>query len=264
MGHDNNFYYKVHSSMKPIKISLITAVYNNRRFIETALKSITQQSYPNIEHIIIDGGSNDGTLEFLEKNLGHQSKLISEKDKGIYDALNKGINLATGDVIGFLHSDDILASSETISLIAKEFTQNEIEATYGDLVYVAQNDTNKILRYWKSGPYNIQKLKYGWMPPHPTFYMKKNCYEEMKGFQLKYKIAADYDACLRYLWNHQIKCSYIPQILVKMRTGGTSNRSLKNILIKSKEDYQIICENKVGGISTLMMKNMSKVKQFFI
>ena len=245
------------------KISVITAVYNNKKFILEALKSFSKQTYHHKEQIIIDGGSTDGTLELIKKNLTKEMLLISEKDRGIYDALNKGIKYASGDIVGFLHSDDLFATKEALSLVAQEFSEKKIEACYSDLVYIAQKDPKKTLRYWKSSAFSLNKIKKGWMPPHPTFYMKKNSYQKMNGFQIKYKIAADYDACLRYLWKYKINCSYIPQVLIKMRTGGASNRSIKNIIQKSKEDYQIIKENNVGGLPTLIMKNLSKFKQFF-
>ncbi len=156
------------------KISIITAVYNNRFQVEQALYSLRQQTYPNIEHILVDGRSTDGTTEYLRSQLDRKTLLISEPDQGIYDALNKGIDLATGDVVGFLHSDDLLAHPESIFLIAEEFKKKSVEAIYGDLLYVEQKNPEKIIRYWQSGEYHLSKLRNGWMPPHPTFYMKKN------------------------------------------------------------------------------------------
>ena len=167
---------------------------------------LSENKSPKHQHILVDGGSTDGTTEYLKTQLNKKSLLISEPDNGIYDALNKGIAASTGDIVIFYIHD--LLSPETLSLIAHEFKNNPVEAVYGDLVYVNQKDPSKVIRYWKSGEYHLQKIKYGWMPPHPTFYMKKSCYDQMKGFQTKYKIAADYDATLRYLWKKRINCSY--------------------------------------------------------
>ena len=242
-----------------MKISIITTVYNNKQHIEKAILSVLSQTYHDIEYIVIDGGSSDGTVDVIKKYSNKIDKFISEPDKGIYDGLNKGINLASGDVIGFLHSDDEYYDSKVIEKIVAKFNDDSIDGVYGDLIYVNQKE--EIVRYWKSGEFTPGKLKKGWMPPHPTLFLRKEIYDKYGLFRLDYKIAADYDFMLRVL-KHDPKLVYIPEILYKMRLGGASNKSIKNILQKTKEDYKAITENKIGGVFTLINKNFSKLKQF--
>jgi glycosyltransferase involved in cell wall biosynthesis len=244
-----------------LKISVITAVWNNRDTIADAIKSVLSQTYSDMEYIIIDGGSTDGTVDIIRSYGDRITKFVSEKDKGIYDALNKGVKMATGDIIGFLHSDDIFADENSISKIAHAFSAN-VDGVYSDLVYTQKDDTTKVLRYWSSCSYNPKLLKHGWMPAHPTLYLKREIYENFGGFDTSFKIAADYDFILR-IFSSGIKTAYISEVTYKMRVGGASNRSIKNIITKSKEDYKAIKRNGVGGISTLMIKNLSKVTQFF-
>ena len=248
--------------MKNIKISIVTAVYNNITTIANSINSTLSQTYDNIELVVIDGGSTDGTLDLLKSYGNRIHKLISEPDKGIYDALNKGIQNATGDIVGFMHSDDLFNDSDSLKRVAAAFRNKSVDSIYGDLLYVDKDDIGQVVRYWKSGEYCKKKLARGWMPPHPTFYMKRSCYEKLGGFTLDYKIAADYDSMLRYLGRHNITTYYIPEVLVRMRVGGASNRSLKNIILKSKEDYRALKVNEVGGVPALFMKNFSKIPQF--
>lgn len=244
-----------------MKISIITACLNNEKTIEDCLKSVSNQTYKNIEHIIIDGKSTDNTLEII-KTFNHISTTISETDSGIYYALNKGILLAQGDVIGFLHADDFLADDRTIERIAEKFQKKQnLEAVYGDLIYISSKQNQKKIRYWKSKEFSPQMIKRGWMPPHPTLYIKKEIYNNYGQFDTKYKISADYDLIVRFL-KKKIKIEYIPEIIVKMRIGGKSNKNFKNIIQKSKEDYQIIRENEIGNIITLLNKNLMKISQF--
>jgi len=245
-----------------LKISIITVVWNNKETIKDAIDSVLNQTYQNIEYIIVDGASTDGTIDIVKSYEDNISKLISEKDKGIYDGLNKGISLATGDVIAFLHSDDIYASKTILEDAAKKF-QNDVtlDGVYGDLVYTPKSDTSKVLRYWKSRDFESSLLKKGWMPAHPTLFLKREIYEKYGGFDLSFKIAGDYDFMLRVL-SAGIKVKYIPKVLYKMRVGGESNKSLKNIMLKSKEDLRALQKNSVGGIYSLMIKNLSKIKQF--
>lgn len=244
-----------------MKISVITAVYNAKDTIVDAIESTLNQSYPNVETIIIDGGSTDGTKEILEKYRNSFSLFISEPDDGIYDALNKGIKYATGDVVGFLHADDLYENKRVLSCVAEAFSVPEIDGVYGDLVYVNKNEPDKVIRYWKSGNYSRSKLKHGWMPPHPTFYVRKSVFDQLGLYDTSFKISADYDAMLRFLQSG-IRCEYIPRVLVKMRVGGMSNRSFKNIITKMNEDYKAIRNNNVGGVGTLVLKNVSKIQQF--
>jgi len=245
-----------------VKISVITAVYNSRETIADAIVSVIDQSFPNIEFIVIDGFSTDGTSEIIEQFRDQIDVLVSEPDEGIYDALNKGIMYANGDVVGFLHADDIFASTDVLSRIAESFADVSIDAVFGDLVYVDKSDPNKVIRYWQSGDFDISKLKLGWMPPHPTFYVRRSVYEKLGGFDTSFHISADYDCMLRLLIQTDLKVRYINEIFVRMRVGGKSNRSLKNILIKMIEDTRVIKKNGVGGLGTLIGKNLCKIPQF--
>lgn len=245
-----------------MKVSIITAVYNNKTYLQDAIDSVYNQSYKNIEHIIVDGNSNDGTIDLIKKNENKISKWLSENDKGIYDALNKGLKLATGDLIGFLHSDDIYASNEIIETIVNKIKKSNSDSIYGDLLYVSKNDTNNIIRFWKSKNFHYKLLKKGWMPPHPTFFVKKHIYNQYGGFNTNFKIAADYDLMLRFLGQKIISTSYLPQIIIKMRVGGLSNNSIRNIIRKSYEDFLALKINSIGGFDTLILKNTSKFSQF--
>jgi glycosyltransferase len=245
-----------------MKVSIITSVWNNKNTIEDAIKSVLSQNYSDIEYIVVDGASSDGTIEVIKKYEYKISTFVSEKDKGIYDGLNKGVELATGDIIGFLHSDDIYADKNIISEVVEAFEKNNTDSIYGDLVYVDKEDTNKVFRYWKSGDYSFKKLTNGWMPPHPTFFVKKEFYDRYGKFDLSFGIAADYDFMLRMLGKYKITTSYLPKVLYKMRVGGASNRSIKNIIQKSREDIKALKNNNIGGIHTIVMKNLSKIPQF--
>jgi glycosyltransferase len=246
-----------------MKISIITAVYNNKDYISECVESVLLQTYTDIEYIVIDGGSTDGTKEILEKYRLKIAHYISEADNGMYHAMNKGISIATGDIIGILHSDDIFANKNVIAEIANTFVKNNIDGVYGDLLYVDRTNVSKIIRYWKSSPFLIGNLKKGWMPPHPTLFLKRNIVKNIGYYNTTYKIAADYDFMLRTLTSPGAKFEYIPSVITLMRSGGTSNKSIKNIFRKSWEDYLILRRNKVGGISTLLLKNFSKLGQFF-
>lgn len=247
-----------------MKVSIITATYNSAATIHDTLASLESQTYPDIEYIIVDGASKDNTLEVIRQNCSRVSQLISEPDKGIYDALNKGISKSTGDIVGFLHSDDLLAYPEAIQDLVDSFKSGNHDAVYADLEYVQQENINKVVRHWKSGHYNRNKLQYGWMPAHPTFYMKRNLYKEMNCFDLSYKIAADYDSVLRYLWRGNINTGYLPKVLIKMRVGGISNRSLVNIFLKTHEDIKAMRNNGLFWPLAVTLKNLSKIPQFLV
>lgn len=246
-----------------IKISVVTAVRNRESQIETALQSIQKQTHSDVEHIIQDGLSTDGTLEVVARYQTEQMDVLSEKDSGIYDAINRGIRRATGDVIGLMHSDDFFASDTVLAQVATAFADPEVDGVYGDLDYVAADDTTKIIRRWRSGPYTRRRLRQGWMPPHPTLYLRRAVFDQWGLYDASYQIAADYDAMLRYLEKGRIQLAYIPEVLVKMRLGGESNRDLARILRKSREDLRAIRTNQVGGLGTLAIKNLSKIRQFF-
>lgn len=243
-------------------ISIITATFNVESTIETAIKSVINQSYSAIEYIIIDGGSTDKTLNIINKYKSNIHHLISEPDTGIYDALNKGIQKATGDVIAFLHADDLYDNNLIIEKIANTFKRGDYDAVYGDLEYVQHQNPNKVIRYWKSEPFKPSLLKKGWMPAHPTLFVRRNIYQTIGNFNLNYKISADYDFILRFFSKPNYSFCYLPGVIVKMRVGGASNKSLKNIILKSKEDISALKLNSVGGILTLAWKNLSKIPQF--
>lgn len=244
------------------KISLITAVYNNRSTIADTLESVFCQTFQNVELIVIDGGSTDGTVEVLHRYSDRISVLVSEPDQGIYDALNKGIRHSSGNVVGFLHSDDLFADSHVLNQIVSGFSNQDVGAIYGDLQYVRKNDISRVIRYWKAGEFKQHKLAYGWMPPHPTLYVRRSLYEKVGGFDTKFRIAADYDFILRLFLLPDLNPMYIPKVLVKMRVGGASNRSLSNVLRKSYEDLEALRMNRVGGVGALFWKNVSKLGQF--
>lgn len=245
-----------------MRISIITATYNSAKTIAETIASLETQTYQNIEYIIVDGASQDSTVSFISDNSSKISKIICEPDKGIYDALNKGIRAATGDVIGFLHSDDLLAYDDAIADIAKTFEATGCDALYGDLEYVSRHDISKRVRLWKSGIFSRVKMKFGWMPPHPSFYMKRTCYMEYGDFSLDYRISADYDSILRYILKKRISLAYLPKVLVKMRVGGISNRSFSSMINKSMEDVRVMKEYRLIWPLALAYKNLSKLPQF--
>lgn len=247
-----------------MKISIITAVFNRKNTISIALNSIISQEYKNVELIIQDGGSTDGTLAEIEKFESFNLKLISEPDNGIYDAINRGISRAEGDVIGLMHSDDFFPHEKVLSLVASAFGDPEIDGVYGDLEYVSSVAPNKVIRYWRAGAYDPRKLRWGWMPPHPTLYLRKSVFNRLGLYDTSLEIAADYDAVLRFLILGNIRLAYIPQVLVKMRAGGASNGSIWKIILKSNEDFIAIRRNRVGGFGTLALKNIVKASQFFV
>ncbi|HEY2451577.1 MAG TPA: glycosyltransferase family 2 protein [Scandinavium sp.] len=245
-----------------MKVSIITATYNSAKTLADTLKSLESQSYDDIEYIIVDGASTDNTLTIIKDNCSRVSKVVSEPDKGIYDALNKGIQMATGDIIGFLHSDDLLAYPQVIEDVVAKFKKEQTDAVYGDLDYVSKDDVTKVVRHWKSGIFKRFKMQLGWMPPHPSFYMKRELYLKWGCFNLKYRISADYDSIVRYLWIHNASVSYLPKVLTCMRVGGISNRSFSNMVKKSKEDVKAMRTNGLLWPVVLVCKNFSKLPQF--
>jgi glycosyltransferase involved in cell wall biosynthesis len=218
------------------KITIITAVFNRATTVQTSIESVLNQRDANIEHIIIDGNSTDGTQEVVRRFDSNIAKFISEPDSGIYNALNKGIRAATGDVVGFLHADDMLANPNVIRSISDAFQDPEIDAAYGDLVYVDAQHPDQIVRYWKSGKAASSRFRRGWMPPHPTFYLRRAHYVKFGGYREDFHISADYELLLRMLFKHRLKPAYIEDVLVKMRLGGKSNVSMANRLLANRED----------------------------
>ena len=245
-----------------MKISVVTAVYNRVATIGDAITSVRAQTHDNVEHVIQDGGSKDGTLEVVRAAVDPATVIISERDDGIYDAINRGIRNASGDVIGLMHSDDFFADETVLAKVAAAFADPQVDGVYGDLEYVAADDPRRVVRYWRSGQYAPALLKRGWMPPHPTLYLRRHVFDRFGLYDTSFSIAADYDAMLRYLVQGQIRLAYVPEVLVRMRLGGESNRSLERIVRKSREDLRAIRRNGVGGLGTLAAKNFSKIGQF--
>ena len=248
-----------------IKISIITVSCNSAETIRDTIESIIRQDYNNIEYIIIDAGSKDGTLDIIKEYKEHISYFISEADNGIYDGMNKGIAAATGDIVGILNSDDFYPNSFVISNVARTFEKRGCDAVYGDLVYVKQNDTSKITRYWQAGEYSTARIKNGWMLPHPTFFVKKEMYERYGYYNTDLKSAADYEMILKLLYKRNINVFYIPMILVKMRTGGASNSSLLNRLMANNEDGLAWTKNQLNKPMFVRIKKpLQKIRQFFL
>lgn len=249
--------------MNRLKISVVTAVYNRRHTVVEAMVSVKTQTYANIEHVVQDGASTDGSLALIQDAKDARTFIESRPDSGIYDAINRGIARCSGDIIGLMHSDDFFADHSVLQKVADRFADPHIDGVYGDLDYVSADDTSRIIRRWKSGEYSVGNLSRGWMPPHPTLYLRREVFETFGLYDTSFRIAADYDAMLRYLTAGQIRLGYIPEVLVKMRVGGESNKSLRKIVQKSREDYRAIRRNNVGGLGTLAVKNLSKIHQFF-
>ena len=249
-----------------MKFSIVTATWNCASTVVDCLESVQLQSINNREHIVIDGASTDGTLDLLESHRKKIAVLLSEPDSGIYDALNKGINRASGDVIGFLHADDFFAHSDVLAHIEAAFeTDSSICAVYGDLQYVHRYDKNKVIRHWKSSPFSARRLAWGWMPPHPTLYVRREWYDRIGGLDSSYRISADYFSVLQMFSELNFKSYYLSEVLVKMRLGGASNRSIYSIVRKSLEDWDSLKRTKVGalgGVGALFWKNFGKLTQY--
>ena len=248
-----------------MKISIITATFNRGHFIESCVLSILRQDIKDLELIIIDGLSTDSTFEKLRPLIKKNKniKFYSETDSGIYDALNKGIDKANGEIIGFLHSDDVFYNSEVLKKIICKFKNHDIDGLYGNLEYVEKIDTNKVVRFWESCAFNNNLLRKGWAPPHPTLFLKSNIYKKHGKFDLKFKISADYDFMLRIFKDDSLKFEYVPRVITRMRTGGVSNKNIKNFFIRPFEEFKPIRKIKIERVGTLLRKNTSKIKQFY-
>lgn len=245
-----------------MKISVITAVYNNVTEIEAALQSVLLQRGIAVEPIVIDGDSTDGTREVLENYRHRLGSYVSARDGGIYPALNRGLSLATGDYVGFLHSDDLFASCDALTTLLGGLGDARPDAVWGDLNYVRKTDPSVIVRRWSSTPFEPKLLRRGWMPPHPALYVRRDRFLEMGGFDETMRIAADYDFILR-LFAGSSDLRYVPGTVVNMRTGGASNRSLRAIVRKSREDVRALRRSGLPIIPALLGKNLLKVQQFF-
>lgn len=250
-----------------LKVSIITVTLNCVDYLSDALLSVSKQDYSNLEIIVIDGGSTDGSLEIL-KGFKFIDILITEPDDGLYHALNNGITQSTGDIVGFLHADDFFPKNSIVSDIVRVFNDHpHSDAVYGDLNYVSRKDISIIKRIWKSETFTPELLKKGWMPPHPTLYIRKDWYSKYGFFDTSFKISSDYDFIIKSFSNSSFKSVYLPSTIVNMRIGGVSNKSIKNIICKILEDFYIIQKSSscvFSSVITLFSKNFSKVKQFFV
>lgn len=246
-----------------MKVSLITVTYNSARFLQNTIQSVAHQDHPHIEYIIVDGGSTDNTLQIIEQNSDCINKWISEKDNGMYDAINKGMKMATGDVIGILNSDDMLASTNVISKIVAAFEEKKVDSIFGDLLYVDAEEVDKVHRFWKGMPYRRSLFKTGWMPAHPTFYVRKEVVDQLGGYQPYYFSASDFEFMTRYLYKHRISSYYLPELIVKMRKGGMSNGSMQKRLRANRRDYLALKENNVPfPLVVSLIKPLRKLPQY--
>ena len=248
--------------LKRMKVSIVTVSYNAEKTIADTVNSVLSQSYHDIEYIIVDGASKDKTLEVLETFEKGKFKLISEPDKGLYDAMNKGLGLATGDIIGILNADDVFSENGVVQEVVNKMNDSGADCLYSDLNYV-KDDLKTIVRKWVSGNYVKGAFKKGWMPPHPTFYVKRECYEKYGTFNLDFKTSADYELMLRFIHKHELSVVYLPKTTILMRVGGQSNASIKNRIRANKEDRAAWKVNglKAGNL-TFIRKPLSKIKQF--
>jgi len=248
-----------------MKFSIITVCRNEAATISDTLAAVRGQQYGNIEHLVIDGGSTDQTLEILKRPENSGVRWISEPDCGIYDAMNKGLSLANGEVIGFLNADDLYADNQVLAQMAKLFADPDVAAVYGDLVYVDREHPEKVVRYWRSCHYHPGLFQRGWAPPHPTFFVRAKIYRLLGGFNLKYRLAADAELMLRFIEKHQISTRYLSKVLVRMRLGGVTNSSLRNILLQNREIIEAFRDNglRVSLAGFVVGKLGSRVWQYF-
>ena len=238
-----------------MKVSIITVVWNNKETIKDAIDSVLNQTYKDIEYIIVDGASTDGTIDIVNSYKDKISKFISEKDNGLYDAMNKGIQLSNGDIIGMLNSDDFYIDEFVISKVVKEFEDKKCDSVYADLVFVKPENLDKTVRYYDSSHFTPSKFAYGWMPAHPTFFVKKETYDKYGVFRTDLRIGADFDILARFLYTQKISYSYMKEVFVKMRVGGVSTGGIKATWLIVQEQLQVCKDN---GIDTNIFKIMSK------
>lgn len=246
-----------------MKISIITVVFNGRLFLADCIQSVIAQTYQDIEYIVIDGGSTDGSLTIIDQYKAHISQFVSEKDHGMYDALNKGIKMANGDVIGILNADDMLASPDVIASVVRTFQESITDGVYGDLNYVHPQYPTQIIRKWISKPFKRRDFELGWMPAHPTLYLKKHLFKNYGDYALDFGTAADYELMLRYFYFFKLSAVYLPKLMVNMRTGGMSNATLNHRYSALLNDYKALQVNKVAApFLALFFKKVSKLTQF--
>lgn len=247
-----------------MKVTIITVTHNSVLFLADCIESIIAQDYDNIEHIIIDANSTDGTLELLNHYDQHIAHWVSESDNGMYDAINKGMALATGSIIGILNSDDKLASETVITDIVNCFKTNQADAVYGDLVYVEKLNMQNIIRYWRGNSFKRFRFNYGWMPAHPTFYVRANLIKDLGGYETHYYTAADYEFMTRYLYRYRINACYLPKLIVRMRAGGQSNKNFNIRVRANRRDYLAMKVNKIPfPFAVSILKPIIKLHQYY-
>jgi len=247
-----------------MKVTIITVTFNSEKYLEDCILSVLAQRYPHIEYIIVDGKSTDRTVDIIRKYESRIAKWISETDRGMYDAINKGMEMATGDIIGILNSDDMLDGEDVIESIVSAFEQHHVDSIYGDLEYVDPDDINKVQRIWKGKTYKRSLFHSGWMPAHPTFYFKREFFKKYGGYETHFYSAADYELMCRYLFLHKISSYHIPKLLVKMRSGGQSNSSFKTRLRANRRDYLAMKKNNVPfPFLVSILKPLSKLHQYY-
>lgn len=248
--------------MKSLQISVVTVTFNSAGTLRDTLRSVAAQDYTNVEHVLVDGGSKDGTIDII-RSFPHVKKWVSEKDKGLYDAINKGIRMAGGDVVGILNSDDFFADNQVLSRIAETFSDHPIDAVYGDIAFVKPNNLRKIIRLYRSATFSPRKFAFGYMPAHPSFYVKKDIYERLGLYKLDYKIAADYELLMRFIYRNHLSCRYIDKVLVYMRTGGVSNKTVFSRYTLNREIIKACRENGVNtNMAILSVKYLNKVFEY--
>jgi len=246
-----------------MKVSIITVTMNSEKYLADCINSVRRQNHKDIEHIIIDGKSTDRTIPIILQNLNHISYWISETDRGMYDAINKGLQMATGDIVGILNSDDMFASADAVKSIVDCFETTDTDSVYGDLVYVDALNTQKVIRYWKGVSYKRSRFRYGWMPAHPTFYVRRELIGQYGLYENHYYTAADYEFMARYLFLHKVSSRYIDAMLVKMRNGGISNENIKSRLRANRRDFLAMRRNKIPfSFFVSILKPLIKLPQF--
>ncbi len=251
-------------TLHKLKITIVTVCYNSEKYIKDAIESVLNQHYNNIEYIVVDGGSKDKTVDIIKSYSNRITKFISEKDKGIYDAMNKGLKMASGDYVGILNSDDFYIHNKVIETVVNELKQKKTDSLFADLIYVANTNPAQQIRYWKSKPFKKNSFKKGWHPPHPTFFVKNTIYKKFGYFNLDFKLSADFELMLRFLERHGISTCYLSQPLIKMRLGGATNKNLRNIISQNIECYRTFKVNNIDvSIFYPLYRLLPKLTQYF-
>lgn len=246
-----------------MKITIVTVCYNAANTIAGTLESVATQSHDDVESIVVDGASTDNTLEIVKRYAATLAHVFSEPDHGVYDAMNKGLALASGEVVGFLNADDVYMHQDVLTKVAMTMADPAIDACYADLIYVGREQTSRVVRRWISREYEPGLFEKGWMPAHPTFFVRKSVYGKLGGFDLRYRLQADFDLALRFMEIHRIQTRYVPEIWVRMRVGGMSNNSIWNVVRGNIEAYSACRTNGLNVLPWFIItKMLSRIPQF--